>query len=450
MWIAALDWSNANGVEQDEEEITFIRETMLKYRDLGFVAGPFKNRPPFPNSRNQNQPSTNKCFTVPKDSTEPITPGMKRRLIVHASFPKYLSYNSHLPRLHTGRPSHTHCKFLQKVARGGRNTLVMMMDMVNCYMQFVLPVSAWHRQCVRVQDEFFVLRCGVFGSRSAGDVAENFMSVVTDIFHEVFDMKGVDVYVDNFDNVIPPLPSGEPDWVKARNEWRMMLKVTEMLGIPIHDCVEPTLFIGGIDPEGREVDGHLGWGCSTFPTLKVWVTPKRRKKLTRAMAKWKSLTRFSCRDIASITGVFQSFDGVLDCLGTFLGRMYAWKTECSRVVRLSSKLSERSRCFTNKRLIPTLEGLILFLEERQWTVPLVDWSTTRDQPKLVIYADAAVPKRLGTAYAGGIYGKASIALYTDQSSGKVIGSFYAQPHDDQMVEMAKRKSALSSPLLTWS
>ena len=443
----ALDWSA--GDIHDEEDLIFIKETMMKYKECGFVAGPFKGRPPFPNSKNESQPVTNRCFTVPKDSTEPVSPGMRRRLIVHASFPEFLSYNFHLPRLHSGKPSHTHLKFLEKVARGGRNAIMMMMDMQHCYMQFKLKESEWHRQCVRIRDEFFVLRCGMFGSRSAGDFAENLVSVVTSIFHEVFHMSGVDCYVDNFENIVMPLPNGEPDWDKANREWKTMLNVAGKLGIPVHDFVAPTTIVGGVNHEGMEIDGHLGWGCSTFPVLKVWVTRKRRDKLGRALEKWKNLTKFSCRDIASILGVFQSFDGVLGCLGPFLKHLYGWKSECSRVVRLSSTLSEKSRFFSNKRLIPTLLGVVRFLEERDWTVPLVDWSTIKQQPEMVVYADAAAPKKLGTAYTGGVFGSGSVALFCtgEDNPPKVRGGFYAQPHSQQMIEMAMRDKALSSPLL---
>jgi hypothetical protein len=82
-------------------------------------------------------------------------------------------------------------------------------------MNFLLAVTEWHRQCVKVGEEFWVFRAGMFGSSCAGNFAENFMAFITDIFHEVFKLPYIGVFVDNFDNIVPPLLSGEPDWVTA-------------------------------------------------------------------------------------------------------------------------------------------------------------------------------------------------------------------------------------------
>ena len=64
----------------------------------------------------------------------------------------------------------------------------------------------------------------MFGSRSAGDFAENFTTVVTEIFREVLAMPNVRVYVDNFDNVVPPKSPGVPDWQRAGMELQGILE----------------------------------------------------------------------------------------------------------------------------------------------------------------------------------------------------------------------------------
>ena len=443
----ALDWSGEDS-DLDEEEVAFLKATMEGYVKKGFVAGPFEGRPPFPNSRNGNQPSTQRCFTIPKDKTAPRTPDMKRRLIVHGTFPGYLSYNDHIPRQATGRPAHSHKKFLAKLARGGKNALSMFFDMRDCFLWFRLKEEHWHRQCVRIRNEWYVIKVGMFGSRVAGDFAENFMALVRDVFHQVFRMTNVDIYVDNFDNTVAPASNGDPDWVSAYAEWEVMLRVAKDVGIPIHELVPPTTFFGGTNSVGLEVDGHLGWGCSTFPHPVVWVTEKRRLKLRRSMDQWSKLNKFSCKDIASIVGVFQSFESVLACLGKLLGSLYAWKTKCERIVRQSATLTFSTRFFSFNRLVPILEGVIAFLSERDWTVPLIDWESVGPRPGLVIYADAAAPKKLGTAYTGGVWGKGAVALFSDKSKpSKIKGSFYARKHDDQAIKLAMRGKALSAPLL---
>ena len=39
------------------------------------------------------------------------------------------------------------------------------------------------------------------------------------LLHEVFHLRNVDIYCDNFDNITPALPSGEPDYARANREW---------------------------------------------------------------------------------------------------------------------------------------------------------------------------------------------------------------------------------------
>ncbi len=114
-------------------------------------------------------------------------------------------------------------------------------------MNFVLKVTEWHRQCVRVDEEFWVIPVGMFGSRSAGDFAENFTTIVTDIFKEFLNMPNVRVYVDNFDNVVAPISPGVPNWHQANIEWNSMLQLAKLLGIPMHEHLAPTLKWGAID-----------------------------------------------------------------------------------------------------------------------------------------------------------------------------------------------------------
>ena len=92
----------------------------------------------------------------------------------------------------------------------------MFMDMKYCFINFVLKISQWHHQCVKVGKGFWVFPVGMFGSRSSGDFAENFTAIITNTFREVLNMPNVRVYVDNFDNVIPPISPGVPNWKRAQ------------------------------------------------------------------------------------------------------------------------------------------------------------------------------------------------------------------------------------------
>ena len=428
----------------DELAESFARKTMKTYVDKNFASGPFGGRPPFPNSQNEAQPTVHKSFTIPKDKTEPVCPEMKRRFIVHASWPYMSSYNFHLPRQNTNREMHTSAKFLANVARAGKDALVMMMDMIDCFMNFALPVKDWHRQCVQIGEDFWVFKVGMFGSRVAGDFAENFMALITDIFREVFGMKNVGVYVDNFDNVVVAI-GGKPDWEAAKREWKMFLCLAKQIGIPVHDFVEPTLTWGARNEKGIEVDGHLGWGGTTTPIPMVWLTQKRISKLERAVANWEQSDKFSCKDLASMAGVFQSFAIVLKfgSLQRFLQKLFSLKANCERRVREEKGLRRSTKFFKFTFLNRAVRGIMSYLEKRQWKIPLIDWKKCEQDRELIVYADAAIPKELGITYAEGVWGKGAFTI-----GGRGMNKFFiSEKHNKESIIRARRQKALSSPLL---
>ena len=448
------DWSVESN---DEVDNAFQLKTLMKYKDSLFVKGPF-DRPPFPNSLNLNQAQINMCFTIPKDKWEAVHVNMARRFIVHGSFPEFLSYNHQLPRLHSGRPGHTCGKFLSRVAELGKNSIVMMMDMKDCFMQFLLNKSEWHRQCVKVGGKFWVFPVGMFGSSVSGDFAENFMSYIKDIFHHVYFLIYLSIYVDNFDNIVPPLPSGEPDWARARREWRLMLQVAKQLGIPVHDFVEPTLS-WGTTVNGVEIESHLGWGGQTYPEPKAWLSEKRRSRFEGLVVMWADQTKFSLTEIAQIVGVTQSLEVVLKCLSGFLSNLIAWQTKCEQVFRREKYSARGTKIFVHKRVGKILHQMIEFLKIRNWSVPLVDWESCKSSALCVIFADAAAPKKLGLAYREAVWGKSAFCVYpcniphNDKYENakfdevKASKFFYAEKHSEELIKAAKRVTALSSPYL---
>ena len=419
----------------------FKATTLQAYRDAGgYVVGPF-NRPPFPNSVNKNQPSINHSFDIPKDRWKEWQPGMSRRFIIHGSDPEFISYNALQPRQAADRPYYTPAKHHSKTARAGRNALGAMVDMRFCYLNFVSRLSEWHRQCVLDEEgQFYVFPGGMFGSVSAGDIAHSFMTVVRDILHEVFHLRNVDIYCDNFDNITPALPSGEPDYARANREWKLLIKVLSELGIPLHEHVPPTRAWGCTNELGVDIDDHLGWGGRTFPTMAVWVPERKRVRLGELAKKWASLKKFDCSTIAKMVGIFMSLECVLKCLNVFLSQLVNWQTACEKRVRESaSRLSRKSAIFPNGCVGRVLLNMVDFLRRRDWTVPLIDWEACYKAQETVVFADAAVPKEFGLAYSEGVWGKAAVSF-----SSKF---FLASSFSSEVIDQAKRRKALSSPYL---
>jgi hypothetical protein len=432
--------------ESSKEEIAFKKKTLRKYAKNNHAIGPFK-KPPFPNSKNPFQPTVNSSFTIPKDKLAAVGPDAKRRYIVHASDPDHLSLNFHLPRQATGRSTHTCAHFHSRVARLGPGSLVMFMDMKDCFMNFVLKVTEWHRQCVRVDEEFWVIPVGMFGSRSAGDFAENFTTIVTDIFKEFLNMPNVRVYVDNFDNVVAPISPGVPNWHQANIEWNSMLQLAKLLGIPMHEHLAPTLKWGAIAENGTEIDGHLGWGGESVPRPRVWVPLKKRKRILLLASQWASQRKFSCSEIGSIVGIFQSLQIVLRYLGKYLSLLISWQTKCERSVRLRLTGNRKMKVFSNGHVGRVLRGITQSMESKNWAVPMVDWhDASRASDKIVsVYADAATPKKFGTSYNSKVWGKGAYCTYTTAEGKNDI--VLMQKHQLPSIKAAKRNLALSSALL---
>lgn len=251
----------------------------------------------------------------------------------------------------------------------------------------------------------------------------------------MFRLCGVDIYCDNFDNVVPPLPSGKPDWVRAKREWKILVEILSSLGIPLHEHVPPTLVWGTEGPDGALIDHHLGWGGCTSPSLKVWVPKKRRAKLKSLVLAWASAKSFSCSEIASMVGVFMFLESTLRYLGNFVGKLISFQTKCERKVREGGVTSRKVRIFKHPSLARVLLGVLRFLEAREWSVPLFDFHSE----EVVLAADAAAPKVHGLAYAGGVWGKAAFS-----PSEKVV---FMSKHNSEVIDTAKRIAALSSPYL---
>ena len=293
-----LDRSSA--LEPNAERV--LLDTLIKYRSKGYALGPFKDRPPFPTPQHPDvQPLVHTAFTVPKERWEKDSKSGPQRMIVHGSTPTYSSFNDQTPRADSGYPYHTGEMFFSKVAKGGRGSLVMLIDGVDWYMQFALPEREWGRQCLKVGGEFWVIIAGMFGSVYAGDNANCMAQFLCNVGREEYGLKGLDFYVDNFENVVPGLPNGEPDWERAESEWKDLNALMDRFGVRCHHRAPPARMITTVP--GTDVASHLGWCCDLQKQTAI-VPEKTRPVIKRLVAEWASLKKFSLDDLESICGFF--------------------------------------------------------------------------------------------------------------------------------------------------
>jgi hypothetical protein len=312
-------------------------------------------------------------------------------------------------------------------------------------MNYLIHPDDWHRQCVQLGDEFWVIPVGAFGTTIAGDLAENSMAFVTEIFHYVYHMPGVDVFVDNFENVTPSLLGGSFDVPRAKHEWHTLVSVCIRLGIPHHEMVAPTHFWGCVRDD-LEIDSHLGWGGCSSPRPMAWVPIKKRARLIQSVDRWAAQTKYSCTDLAAIAGFLYSLEAILKCLSHFLSSIISFLTRCEHAVAAHPKFQRSWRLWAHKRLGSILHALVGYLEKRSWQVPIVDWNRSNSLT-LTLVADAACPKALGLAYTSEVWGKGAYCSVDSKTRLRKNLYFISTKHSILTVSLAKRSAALSSPFL---
>jgi hypothetical protein len=215
-----IDWAEEEVSEELEKR---TKQTLEKYRKLGFVAGPFEGRPPFPNSHTDAQPIVIRKFAIPKDKWAENPEDAGWRVIFNSAFPQHFAINTHQPRRNAGRPYFTLGKFFQRLAQLGPGCVVSFVDVVNCYMNYVVKWEDRARQIVKVGGSYYVVGVGMFGSRCAGDFNDCLTHFVLDVLAKRFGMPEVRAYVDNYANITPPKGGCDPDLRKGEEEWLKML-----------------------------------------------------------------------------------------------------------------------------------------------------------------------------------------------------------------------------------
>src|SRR5690606_38338835 len=94
----------------------------------------------------------------------------------------------------------------------------------------------------------------------------------------------------------------------ARKQWEALLRLCEIIGLPVHDLVPPTLF----------TENFLGWGIDTAEMI-VFIRKERQQRLIMELEKYTSPWTYGQIGISkggldSLIGVISFCAQVLHCL----------------------------------------------------------------------------------------------------------------------------------------
>ena len=307
-------------IEKSKEELDLKRKTVLKFQIQQCAIGPF-TQPPFPNSRYPNtQPVIQNSFTIPKDPWQ-LDPTGEYRMIINASYPRFEGTNGLTPRADSGYLYHHAARFFNNLASAGKNSLISLLDIKNCFPSILFKEEDWAQHIIKVGKEYWVFPGGMLGSVQANDAANCIVHIVVLALRR--QNIDINVYVDNFEIITPPNADGSPNFDKAIRQYTIMKDMTSKLGLNMHHPVPPSLVLGT-----DSIESHLGWGCNTVDMI-AFVPHKKRPKILQLMRTWKTKISFSLKDMQRIVGFLNFLAGALGFLrpplGILMGVMYAYK-----------------------------------------------------------------------------------------------------------------------------
>jgi hypothetical protein len=309
-----------NSAQLSSTDQLAVKAKLQKDIDAGFVQGPF-DAPPLPASwcKGVNMIFT-KVFLIPKNKWSP-NDGLFR-LITDKSTPRLSSINDNTDRADSGQPYYTFASFLAKVRQAGRGSLILLADVPTAYKHIKWSPRDWWQLGIKVGNQFYIDTTGTFGAVAAGDAWNCVAMFIVQVMHNLFNLKLFDVYVDNFDNVTPPLKDGTPDVVSAQSEAETIFKVLGDMGVPCHEIQQPT----------TSIESHLGWAIDTI-AWEVSVTPQRMDLMSTLLQEWISRKRFFLRDLRSLVGLFNFVATVILCLKPSLGHLIQVQTKIEAILR---------------------------------------------------------------------------------------------------------------------
>jgi len=289
------EWAQDHSQDFLEHEDQIMQQVQ-KDIDVGRVLGPF-SRPPFPNKQCPQQPRVNRIFSVPKNKYNPTDP--TRRTIFHFSYPNYFSKNHLTPRNDSEMDYDTFRTILAKIAKLGKRTVMFFADVKSAYKLLNIKPQDWFLQVFRIGDKFYVGLTGMFGDVAAGDNWDRFMRVLLAIFRYLLPEVTWFCYVDNIVGLIPPRPDRRTDWLLSSPRFKRFISLSNELGIPLHDIIEPTL----------RVENCLGWGIDTAKEI-VFIKPERMAHIRTHIKLYAE-----AKDSAKIFVTQSEFDSLIGIIG---------------------------------------------------------------------------------------------------------------------------------------
>jgi hypothetical protein len=404
-----------DAIELKPEVETKILKQLQKEVEQGWTVGPFE-RPPFPNEWCKRQPFITRMFAIQKNKWQPSD--LSIRIISHSSWPPGQSVNDFTARKIPGVVYYTIAMFISKVARAGKGALVSLIDVMHAYKNILLMSKCWHQQIVRAFGQYYAQLRGTFGSVAAGDAFITFIMGIREIVCTRLGLKGLDVYVDNFDNTVPGV-EGVPDFPRANREHKAFVSMLrEEFGFPLHEEKLPA----------TSVDAHLGWQLDTLSRM-VGMTAARMKMLLTLLAEWLTKTWYALKELRSLIGVVAFVSCVVPGLGAHLRHLRAEE------FRQFPQRRKFGKARMTDRIQWVVRFLIDFIERTKGQTRLYDMDWSRGAT-INISTDASYEAHKG------LQGGAGCGAICWQ-----LGLAMGWKVSEEVRERAKRTSALSIPYL---
>lgn len=307
-----------------------LREDALKEVVKGRYVGPLRSNP-FPNWWCPYQPRNAPAGVVPKNKRSPLD-GLKRPIANFSALEEWsvnaLDENPQIELLWM-----TFDLISQAVAASGRNTVVIAADVKAAYRLNQNRIEDLHLHVHKLESEahgveFFVDLCNPFGFRNS---YWNWESVAGVIKWQLLrdGVTSVCNFVDNFYILVPPLPSGKPDSVKARGMQSTFLASLKRLGLPMH---EHQLGTSGIH--------CLGWIINSQSST-YSCPPERQQLVVSLLASWATKSSCSLKDLRSLTGLFYFISAGFAVGRPDLAAFFKLKTKAEATCRRLSKAADR-------------------------------------------------------------------------------------------------------------
>lgn len=341
---------------------------MMKEVQKGYCLGPFEQCP-FPNQWASEQAFICQQFLLPKHK---LVPSDEFRLIGNRSYPIARSFNDLVERRDATKfildyEYFTFRKFLDQLARLGRNTLISLFDVRDAYKNCRMRADQLWQQVYKVEGKFFIDLGGMFGSRNAGDAWNIVMELIVASIRYHGQLRELQYFVDNGENCTAPLHDGRPDEARARKEYGYILWFLAMARVPYHQAQEPATRVK-----------FLGWIVDTV-SMTVSAPPERLKQI-RALAALRG-KEVSIKTCNSVAGILEFLASVM----TFLKAPAGWMQR--RVAALNSGGEVCDEGF-RQRFVTYMSYICKVLEGWNGTTPIRRLATPL-APDLTIYADAS-------------------------------------------------------------